>query len=453
MNSKISLPKTSSKNKMEVMPILPLILNMSIPPLCSMFLQYTYNFVDCIFVSWIGEDALTAVSLSFPITTLMLAMSIGIGVGINVLISKNLGGKNFDEANSVVTHGLLISTVLGIILNLIILLIIKPYFRAIIQDYAIYSLALKYMTICAFLQVPNMIHIAIQKIIQGTGNMVAPMLFQMAGVLLNFVLDPILIFGFGPFPKMGIEGAAVSTVLGYTLSMILAFYVLIFTRQKVKIKIYDFKINLEIFKNIVILGLPSFIMNALGAFMVSFANMFLIVYSTTAVAFFGAYFKAQQVVVMTVNGLIQGCIPIMSFNYGAKNRDRLLDTFKKGTIIAVLLMALGALLLAVFPKQVLKIFMASDSMMELGIPALRIMVCSYIFNGISTMFASLMQSIGQVKYSVYINLSRQLVLLVPFMWIFTRFWGITGVWVAFPITEILTLLFCWHIYKKQERWM
>lgn len=453
MNSKISLPKTSSKNKMEVMPILPLILNMSIPPLCSMFLQYTYNFVDCIFVSWIGEDALTAVSLSFPITTLMLAMSIGIGVGINVLISKNLGGKNFDEANSVVTHGLLISTVLGIILNLIILLIIKPYFRAIIQDYAIYSLALKYMTICAFLQVPNMIHIAIQKIIQGTGNMVAPMLFQMAGVLLNFVLDPILIFGFGPFPKMGIEGAAVSTVLGYTLSMILAFYVLIFTRQKVKIKIYDFKINLEIFKNIVILGLPSFIMNALGAFMVSFANMFLIVYSTTAVAFFGAYFKAQQVVVMTVNGLIQGCIPIMSFNYGAKNRDRLLDTFKKGTIIAVLLMALGALLLAVFPKQVLKIFMASDSMMELGVPALRIMVCSYIFNGISTMFASLMQSIGQVKYSVYINLSRQLVLLVPFMWIFTRFWGITGVWVAFPITEILTLLFCWHIYKKQERWM
>ncbi|MDY5964203.1 MAG: MATE family efflux transporter, partial [Peptostreptococcus porci] len=425
MNSKISLPKTSSKNKMEVMPILPLILNMSIPPLCSMFLQYTYNFVDCIFVSWIGEDALTAVSLSFPITTLMLAMSIGIGVGINVLISKNLGCKNFDEANSVVTHGLLISTVLGIILNLIILLIIKPYFRAIIQDYAIYSLALKYMTICAFLQVPNMIHIAIQKIIQGTGNMIAPMLFQMAGVLLNFVLDPILIFGFGPFPKMGIEGAAVSTVLGYTLSMILAFYVLIFTRQKVKIKICDFKINLEIFKNIVILGLPSFIMNALGAFMVSFANMFLIVYSTTAVAFFGAYFKAQQVVVMTVNGLIQGCIPIMSFNYGAKNRDRLLDTFKKGTIIAVLLMAFGSLLLAVFPKQVLKIFMASDSMMELGIPALRIMVCSYIFNGISTMFASLMQSIGQVKYSVYINLSRQLVLLVPFMWIFTRFWGIT----------------------------
>lgn len=453
MNSKISLPKTSSRNKMEVMPILPLILNMSIPPLCSMFLQYTYNFVDCIFVSWIGEDALTAVSLSFPITTLMLAMSIGIGVGINVLISKNLGGKNFDEANSVVTHGLLISTVLGIILNLIILLIIKPYFKAIIQDYAIYSLALKYMTICAFLQVPNMIHIAIQKIIQGTGNMIAPMLFQMAGVLLNFVLDPILIFGFGPFPKMGIEGAAVSTVLGYTLSMILAFYVLIFTRQKVKIKIYDFKINLEIFKNIVILGLPSFIMNALGAFMVSFANMFLIVYSTTAVAFFGAYFKAQQVVVMTVNGLIQGCIPIMSFNYGAKNRDRLLDTFKKGTIIAVLLMAFGSLLLAVFPRQVLKIFMASDSMMELGVPALRIMVYSYIFNGISTMFASLMQSIGQVKYSVYINLSRQLVLLVPFMWIFTRFWGITGVWVAFPITEILTLLFCWHIYKKQERWM
>lgn len=438
----------NENNKMDIMPILPLIFNMSIPPLCSMFLQYTYNFVDCIFVSWISEEALTAVSLSFPITTLMLAMSIGVGVGINVLISKNLGKRDYDMANSVVSHGIILSSILGIILNIVILTLIKPYFRLLISDEVIYSLAIKYMFICAFLQVPNMVHIAIQKIIQGTGNMIAPMLFQMAGVLLNFILDPLLIFGYGPFPKLGIEGAAISTVLGYTLSMLLAFYVLIFTKQKVRIKIFNLKINFKIFKDIVILGLPSFIMNALGAFMVSFANMFLIIYSTTAVAFFGAYFKAQQVVVMTVNGLIQGCIPIMSFNFGAKNKNRLNLTFKYGTIIAIFLMGMGAIILALFPNRVLKIFMASESMLNIGIPALKIMVSSYIFNGISTMVASYMQSIGKVKYSVYINLSRQLIVLIPMMWILTKFFGINGVWISFPIAEAITCILCLFMYKK-----
>ena len=412
-------------------------------------MQYTYNFVDCIFVSWISEDALTAVSLSFPLTTLMLAFSIGTGVGINVLIARRLGEKNQDGADSVVTHGLILSTAFGIFLNIIILIILKPYFNAFIDDPAIYELCIQYMTICAFFQVPNMVHIAIQKIIQGTGNMLAPMAFQIAGVVINFVFDPMLIFGIGPFPEMGIKGAAVATVMGYTVSMLWAFYVLIFTKQKVRIKTKGFRLDVQIFKDIFSLGMPSFIMNALGAFMVSFANVFLIVYSTTAVAFFGAYFKAQQVVVMTVNGLIQGCIPIMSFNFGAKNKERLQLAFRYGTIIAVVMMGAGALVLCVFPVQVLKIFMASDAMLEIGVPGLRIMATSYIFNGFATMAASYMQSVGKIKYSIFVNLMRQLIALLACMWIFTRFMGMTGVWLAFPVAEVLTCLCCLYILKKK----
>ncbi|MBQ3185390.1 MAG: MATE family efflux transporter, partial [Firmicutes bacterium] len=203
-------------NKMETKPLLPLIFNMSLPPLFSMFLQFTYNFVDCIFVSWISEDALTAVSLSFPLTTLMLAFSIGVGVGINVLIARRLGEKDQYGADSVVSHGLILSTAFGIFLNIIILIILRPYFNAFIDDPVIYDLCLQYMFICAFFQVPNMVHIAIQKIIQGTGNMLAPMAFQIAGVVVNFIFDPLLIFGIGPFPEMGIKGAAVSSIMGYS---------------------------------------------------------------------------------------------------------------------------------------------------------------------------------------------------------------------------------------------
>lgn len=438
----------AEENKMGAKPMLPLILSMAVPPLCSMFLQYTYNFVDCIFVSWLSEDALTAVSLSFPMTTLMVAMSIWIGVGTNVLIARYLGKKEQDTADNVVSHGIILAAACGAAVTILLLLILKPYFSAFTDDKAIYDLCIDYMFICAFMQLPNMVHIAIQKIIQGTGNMLAPMWFQIAGVVLNFILDPLLIFGIGPFPELGIRGAAISTLLGYTLSMALAFYVILFRKQKVRIKTKGLVVDFGIFKEIFSIGLPSFIMNALGAFMITFANLFLIAYSTTAVAFFGAYFKAQQMVVMTVNGLIQGCIPVMSYNYGAKDKDRLQLAFRYGTIIAIIMMAAGGAVLSVFPAQVLKIFMASDAMLEFGIPALRIMATSYIFNGIATMAASYMQSTGRVKYSVVINLLRQLIVLIPLMYLFTRFIGMTGVWAAFPIAEIVTCMACWYLYKK-----
>ena len=356
-----------TNNKMAVAPVGKLIWQMSIPPLISMFLQYSYNLIDSAFVARLSENALTAVSLSFPITTLMNATSIWIGVGVNVLIAGYLGQRKQNEANTTVTHGLLLAFGIGALLNLLSLLIMKPYFRAFTNNEEIYQLSLAYMSVCSFMQIPNMVHIAIQKMIQATGNMIAPMWFQIAGVVVNFVFDPLLIFGIGVFPAMGIRGAAVATVAGYLLSMILAFALLLGKKQKVRIKIKEFHIQKWMIARIFALGLPSFIMNALSSFMVTFVNLFLVAYSDTAIAFFGAYFKVQQLIVMTVNGLIQGCLPIMRFNYGAGNRDRLHSAFRYGTALVSGMMILGTLTVNFFPVQLLELFTASKAMRSFGI--------------------------------------------------------------------------------------
>ena len=326
-------------NKMGQEPINKLILQMSMPPLFSMFLQYSYNLVDSMFVAKINEQALAAVSLSFPITTLMNALSIWLGVGVNVRIASYLGQKRQEKADRVATLGLIVSVILGICVNLIVLAIMKPYYRAFTNDAQIFSYGMTYMQICAFMQIPNMVHILIQKELQATGNMLAPMWFQIAGVVFNFIFDPLLIFGIGPFPKMGIAGAALATVLGYTLSMLIALVMILFTKQKVRLQFQGFRIEGKMLGDVFASGLPSFIMNALGSFMVTFVNIFLVAYSDTAVAFFGAYFKVQQLIVMTVNGLIQGCLPIMSFNYGAGKKDRLQQSYRSGRKIATCMMA------------------------------------------------------------------------------------------------------------------
>lgn len=427
----------NTQNKMAYKPINKLILQMSAPPRISMFLQYSYNLVDSMFVAKISEQALAAVSLSFPITTLMNALSIWIGVGANVLIAGYLGQRDQEKADSTASLSLILSFVIGTAINLVTLFFIKPYYTTFVKNDVIFEYGMSYMKICAFMQIPNMVHITIQKILQATGNMLAPMWFQIAGVLFNFIFDPLLIFGVGPFPQMGIAGAALATVLGYTLSMFIALIQLFFTKQKVKptLKIYHF--DHQLLKKIFSYGLPSFIMNALGSLMINFVNLFLVHYSDTAVAFFGAYFKVQQLIVMTVNGLIQGCLPIMRFNYKAQKADRLWKTYKTGTAIASIMMLIGMLLLLCFPSEVLSLFSASKEMCSLGIPAMRIMSLGFIFGGFSTMIATYEQATDKVFSSMSIQLLRQGILLIPFMWLLNHLLHITGIWIAFPFTEFI----------------
>lgn len=427
----------ANENKMGYLPIKKLILQMSLPPMCSMFLQYSYNLVDSMFVAKINENALAAVSLSFPITTLMISLSIWIGVGINVLIAGYLGEKEQNLADCATTLGLLVSLIVGISVNILALLIMRPYYSSFTNNPEIFDYAMQYMSICAFMQVPNMVHIAIQKIFQGTGNMITPMWFQIAGVVFNFIFDPLLIFGIGPFPKMGIRGAALATVLGYTLSMVISFLLLVFTKQKVRIKIKGFHFEAFMLKNLFSYGFPSFVMNALGAFMLTFTNLFLRDYSDTAVAFFGAYFKVQQMIFMTVNGLIQGCLPVMRFNYSAKQPKRLKEAFVFGTQAATVMMIGGTCLMLFLPKQILFLFSASDAMITIGVPAMRILGIGLVFCGLSIMIATYQQAVEKIRPSMLIHILRQGLLLIPLMWGLNRVFGMTGIWISFPVTEIL----------------
>lgn len=428
-----------TENKMAYEPVNKLIIQMSVPPLISMFFQYSYNLVDSMFVAGINEQALAAVSLAFPITTLMNALSVWIGVGVNVLIAGYLGQKNQQKANSAAALGVVISVVVGVLINFLSLFIINHYYSAFTQNKEIFEYGIAYMSVCVFMQIPNMVHIVIQKILQATGNMIAPMWFQIAGVVFNFLFDPLLIFGIGPFPKMGVAGAAVATVLGYVVSTIIALIQLFLTKQKVK-PVFKNCVEPHMIKLIFSYGLPSFVMNALGAFTVNFANMFLVRYSDTAVAFFGAYFKVQQLIFMTVNGLIQGCLPIMRFNYRAKEYSRLKQTNKSGTIIATVMMTVGMLLVLIFPKEILFLFSASEEMCAFGVPAMRIMSLGFVFSGFSAMIATYEQATDSIMPGVVIQLLRQGVLLVPVIWLLNSCIQMNGIWLAFPITEFVTFI-------------
>ena len=303
------------------------------------------------------------------------------------MIAGYLGQKKQDEANATVTHGLLLAFGIGALLNLLSLLIMKPYFRAFTSNEEIYQLSIAYMGVCSFMQIPNMVHIAIQKMIQATGNMIAPMWFQIAGVVVNFVFDPILIFGIGIFPAMGIRGAAVATVAGYLLSMILVFALLLGKKQKVQVKIKGFHLQKQMIRHIFAFGLPSFIMNALSSFMVTFVNLFLVAYSYTAIAFFGAYFS-----------------------------ERLHSAFRYGIALVTGMMILGTLAVILFPAQILGLFTASEAMRSFGISAMRIMATSYLFCGLSTMISTYFQATEKVGSSMAIQLCRQLLFLIPSLW-------------------------------------
>ena len=299
---------------------------------------------------------------------------------------------------------------------------------------------MEYMGICSFMQIPNMVHIVIQKMIQATGNMIEPMLFQLTGVITNFIFDPLLIFGIGFFPAMGIKGAATATVLGYSVSMVLAFIMFLKAKHKIALKTVGFRFEWSIVQKIIILGLPSFIMNALNAFTVTIVNLFLVAYSDTSIAFFGAYFKIQQLIIMTINGLIQGCLPIMRFNYGAGNLKRLQSVFRYSTILVTSLMMFGTLIIMLFPTQILSLFMASEKMRSYGIMAMRIMATGYLFCGLSTMISTYMQAIERVLPSIMIQIFRQMFFLIPIMWILEKALLINGIWIAFPVTELLTFV-------------
>ena len=425
---------------------------MSLPMVISMIVQALYNIVDSIFVSRLSEDALTAVSMAFPMQNLMISVAVGTGVGINAMLSRALGEKKFEAANKTAENGIFIE-VLGYVLFLLIgIFVTKPFFLAQAGAGDIANMGIEYTRICLLMSFGIFMQIGFERILQSTGRTIFTMITQSTGAIINIILDPILIFGLFGMPKMGVAGAAIATVTGQICAAILAITFNLTKNPDVHICFKGFKPQIIFVKNILSVGIPSIIMSSVGSAMTFGMNKILITFSSTAVAVFGVYFKLNSFVFMPVFGLNNGMVPIVSYNYGAQNKKRLTKTIKLAIMYAVCIMFIGIMLFQFIPDVLLRLFDASDHMLEIGIPALRVISLSFAFAGICIVISSSLQALGHGFLSMMISITRQLIILLPSAYILAKIGGIHAVWWSFNIAEIasltLSLLFFKHMYNK-----
>lgn len=438
------------QNKMGTMPIFRLIVTMSIPAILSMMVQALYNIVDSYFVAQISENALTAVSLVFPIQTLLIAVAVGTGVGLNSLIARRLGENRGEEADRAATHGLILGLANGLLFFIVGLFGSGPFLRAFTSDPEIVSMGSAYMsTVCMF-SFGACVEINIEKILQATGNMVFPMIFQLIGAVGNMLLDPVFIFGLFGVPALGVRGAAIATVIAQILAMVVALLVLLFREHEVKIEFRSFRVDWRTIRNIYAVGLPAIAMQSTGSAMVVGMNAILIAFTGTAVAVFGVYFKLQSFVFMPVFGLNQGLMPVMGYNFGAGKINRLLSAVKIGCAIAAVIMGIGMAGFWLAPDKLLLIFNASGRMLQIGVPALRTISLCFLPAAFGIVFSTTFQAVGDGMKSLVISLLRQLVILLPCAYLLSKI-GLDAVWYAFPIAEGVSLAASIFLYCVLRR--
>jgi len=441
----------NAENKMGTMPVFKLIVSMSLPAMLSMMVQALYNVVDSFFVAKISENALTAVSLAFPIQTLLIAVGVGTAVGINSLVSRRLGEKRQDEADSAATHGILLGVFNWVLFAVIGIFFSRLFFQSFTQNQEIISMGTQYMSIVCIVSFGVFIEINIEKTLQATGNMIYPMVSQLIGAVTNIIFDPVFIFGLFGVPKMGVAGAAIATVIGQVFAMLFLIFIIVKKDHDIKIDFNNFKFDWGIAKNIYSVGFPSIIMQAIGSAMVVGMNAILIGFTETAVALFGVYFKLQSFVFMPVFGLTQGIMPIIGYNYGARKRTRLLSAIKIGLVIAIGIMAFGTVMFWTIPGRLLSIFNASQTMLKIGVPALQIISICFVPAALGIMFSTVFQSVGNGFSSLIVSVLRQLVVLLPAAYLLSKI-GLTPVWYAFPIAEIASLtasiVIFWRLYQR-----
>ncbi len=427
----------AAENKMGVEPIPSLLFKMSIPAICSMLIQSIYNVVDSIFVSRLGEDALAAVTLVFPMQMLLVAVGVGTGVGLNSLIARRLGEKRYAEANSAASHSIPLVLFHTLIFVLVGYFTSKPFYSWYSDDPNLVGMAVSYAQIVICIPVFMFTQIAFEKIMQATGDMVAPMISNICGCLTNVCLDPILIFGLFGAPKLGVAGAAIATVTGQAVSTIVISFFIFRKSTKVRVSLKGFRLSRRTIKDIYAVALPGMVMQAIPSFINIILNQILISFSVAAVSVLGVYFKLQTFVFMPLFGLGQGSMPIMGYNYGAKNRLRLLKTLKLAMGTGLCIMFLGFVLFETAPALLLSLFDASDEMMKLGTFAMRIMAINFIPAAITITFSNLFQALGHGVYSMIITLTRQLLAILPASIILSRIFGANGVWMSYPIAEVM----------------
>lgn len=432
--------ETLRENKMGTMPENKLLLSMAVPMMISMLVQALYNIVDSIFVSRICEDALTAVSMAFPWQNIIISIAVGFGVGINALLSRALGQKNAERVNQVAVNGLLLAGLSYLLVLVAGLIGIRAYMRTQTDIETIVNYGITYLNICILCSFGVFIEITFERFLQATGRTVYSMITQLTGAITNIILDPILIFGLLGFPKLGIAGAAWATVIGQCVGAVVAVMLNRFKNPEVHLRLRHIRPNGRLMGEITAISIPSIIMSCISSLTCFVMNMILIAYSSTAVAVFGVYFKLQSFVFMPVFGLNNGMVPIIAYNYGAQKPERIHKTIRLGMVYAVAIMVVGLLVFQLIPKELLLMFDASDAMLEIGAPALRIMSLAFVFAGIGIVSGSSCQAFGYSVYSMLISIARQIVVLIPAAYLLSLTGVLRSIWFAFPIAEIFSLI-------------
>lgn len=438
----------AGQNRMGTMPVNRLLITMSLPMIISMLVQAMYNIIDSIFVSRINEAALAAISMAFPIQSLMIAVSSGTCVGVNALLSRSLGEQNPKEAQKAAQNGIFLAIIETLVFALFGMFASRLYFASQTDDPEIIAYGIEYLQICLIFSLGFLMEMMLERIMQSTGRTIYNMFSQGLGAITNIILDPIMIFGLWGFPAMGIRGAAIATVTGQFLAMFISLFCNIRWNTDVSIRMKGFSPDRRIIGIIYAVGLPSIVMQSISSVMTYGMNKILGAFSSTAVTVFGVYFKLQSFIFMPVFGLNNGMIPIIAYNYGARNKKRIMDTARLSIFIAVGIMLVGLAIFQLFTPQLLLLFDASEHMLEIGVPALRLISLSFLFAGYCIIVGSVFQALGNGVYSLMVSVARQLLCILPIAWLFARLWGLHAVWYSFPLAEITSVVMSTILFKR-----
>ena len=438
----------TQENIMGREPILSLLVKISLPLMISMLVQALYNIVDSIFVAMVSETALTAVSLVFPLQNLLIAFGVGTGVGMASFMSRKLGEKDVETAEEVAGNGLTLSVITWVFYALLGLIFSRPFLMLFTHDEILLELSVEYAVIVTTCSIFMFLSLINERILQGTGDSMSSMISQLSGAITNIILDPVFIFTF----NMGIKGAAIATIIGQAVGCFISFY-FVKRNKYISIKKHHLKLQKNIVSSIYSVGAPTIITNSIGTVMTSALNGILIAFSTTAVSVFSVYFKLQSFVFMPIFGLSSGMVPIIAYNYGAKKKERMIETVRDGSVIGLCIMVLGTLCFNIFPTSLLSLFSATDEMYRIGIPALKIISLCFSFAAISIGLSSTFQATGFGIGTMITSIIRQLLVLIPIAYLFSKLWGLDGVWWSFPVAEavglIVSIVLYVYVYKTR----
>ena len=440
------------ENKMGVMPVRKLIINMSVPMMISMLVQALYNVVDSIFVAMLSENALTAVTIAFPLQNLMISVGAGTGVGINAMLSRALGEKRYDRSDAAANTGILLAVFSAAVFLIIGLTCSAPFISTQTADPEIRQLGNTYLTIVTTIGIGLFLQVTFERLLQSTGRTMLSMVSQITGAVINIIFDPVFIFGIGPFPEMGVAGAAYATVMGQCAAACLGLFLNLRYNKELHYSLKKvFRPQASVIGRIYAVGVPSILMMAIGSVMTYCMNMILKAFSSTAIAVFGVYFKLQSFFFMPVFGLNNGMIPVLAYNLGARKKERIDESLKFALKLAVLIMVCGTLVFELFPKQLLSLFSPSADMIRMGVPALRTIAIHFPIAACGIVMGSIFQAFSRSIYSLFVSLGRQLVILIPAAWLLAQTGNINNVWWCFLISECASLTLSLIFFKKVYR--